>query len=119
MAKKKDLVNELIGATIDRLEKMEAFTLEQAPDLCKEIVLEEKTKLENSIIMSSVLTSGLIIGLVCTLAGIGEDTLRHILTSVFGVAILVTGSIALELALSLRVLKIAPKAFILQKLRGM
>jgi len=119
MAKKKDLVNELIAATIDRLEKMEAFTLEQAPDLCKEIVLAEKVSIENSVIVCSVFTSVFIIGLVSSLVGIDEIHLRYLLTSVFSVAILIAGSIALELALSLRVLKVAPKAFILQKLRGM
>ena len=119
MAKKEDLVNELIGATIDRLEKIESFTLEQAPDLCKEIVLAEKVRIENLIIMASIPTLPLIMGAAGCLVGVDDIHARYLLVSLCGILALLSGGMTIEYALSLRVLKAAPKAFILQKLRGM
>ena len=119
MEKNKDLVNELIGATIDRLEKIESFTLEQAPDLCKEIVLAEKVSIENSIIVASIASFLFIMAAVGCLVGVDEVAPRYILTFFPATIALVSIGQTLECALSLRVLKAAPKALILQKLRGM
>ena len=124
MGSKNDIVNELINDVIYKLEKMETFTLEQAPDLCKEIVLEEKTKLENWVIISSFLLFLFIAALVGAIVGYNVARDGRGWQLVFGafMIILPIASVAasmatLEAALKLRVLKAAPKPHILRTLR--
>ena len=118
MERNRGVVNRLADSLIDKLEKMETFTLEQAPDLCKEIVLAEKGRLENSLILSSVFAFLSITGLVSTLVFFDESLFRTTLAVIYGIIILDKSISTLKYILSLRILKIAPKAFILHKLKG-
>ena len=124
MERNRGVVNRLADSLIDQLEKMETFTLEQAPDLCKEIVLEEKTKLENWVIISSFLLFLFIAALVGAIVGYNVARDGRGWQLVFGafMIILPIASVAasmatLEAALKLRVLKAAPKPHILRTLR--
>ncbi len=119
---KEDLINDLIKGTIERLNKLEVFTLEQAPDLCKEILAEEKTKVENSIIMSllGVFFSISIFISACSAVYYTEDGaafLAFVLAAFSLLFTMVTSSCVLSEVLNLRVLKAAPKPLILRELR--
>ena len=121
---KRDLINEVIQGTINRLEKLENFTLEQAPDLCREIVLEEKTKEENEIIVSILGT----LAAVCFLCGaiytvsISNGALQSlgiVMAIICSVLTPISAGFALVGILNLRVIKVAPKPLILRKLKWM
>jgi len=121
---KNDIVNELVNDVIHKLEKMETFTLEQAPDLCKEILLEEKTNEENIIIFNGFLLLSFIAALVGAIVGYnvasdgrGWQLVFGALMVILPTAIMVASLFALEAVLDLRVLKVAPKPLILRKLR--
>ena len=121
---KNDIVNELVNDVIHKLEKMETFTLEQAPDLCKEILLEEKANEENIIIFNVFLLFsfiaafvGVTIGYSVASDGRGWQAMFGVFMVILPILIMIASLFILEAVLDLRVLKVAPKPLILRKLR--
>src|SRR5690348_12683966 len=47
----------LLQGIMDRMKKVENFTLDQAPDICKEIVAVEVTEAQNSVISAVLIAS--------------------------------------------------------------
>lgn len=55
MNKNKDILNVALKSLISRLEKTEKFVVEQAPDICKQMIYEKKLNLIINIIMEALL----------------------------------------------------------------
>ena len=120
----KKKVNNIYETLVTKLEKIENFTLEQAPEVCKEIIEAEKIETENYIISGAM-------GIVCSLLvgtilffihSIPEmDLPLHV---VFGIADIFSAiaffygiSEVVNNGLYLRVIKASPKLIILKKLK--
>lgn len=123
--KAKKRLDSAIEAVIERLEKMEEFTLEQAPEVCKEIVKKHQVKWENYSIKEGIFV---LLGLLGTLgSGIGfyfanqQDSFCWQITT--GVLcstsfILLMSSLYdfIDSVLKLRELKVSPKVTIINEL---
>jgi hypothetical protein len=135
MAKKiktEDKLDNIYNTLIDRIEKVEVFTLEQAPDICKEIVAARLVDLQNQMIIAipSILIGMLLlsVGAYCGYAGLTQDiskelmvillTLGAVLGSVLGTIALICGSSSfLENLLEIREVKVSKKLTVLKGIR--
>lgn len=113
---------------IDRIEKVENFTLEHAPDICKEIVKHRIVTLQNKLIVSGLVLFLSIIGLTVTgvLVNMGYNAERYseapyYISAVIIGALSAIGAIAgffesLENFLKLREIKVSEKLVVLKGL---
>jgi len=121
-------LNGILGGLLTRLEKVENFTLEQAPDVCKEIVASKIVCHENKAIEGAV---GFVLGFFISVAGVIainygiKDSVNTDLYCIFGVVasfvgflmLLCNGSIVLSNILAMRDIKAAPKLTVLRGLK--
>lgn len=122
MSNKKALVKKLdkaVNGLISRLEKAEKFVLDQAPDICKEIVAEKKALAIYAIfnlgffafLSSMIALSGAVF--------INDGAGKFVIGLVFGVVAVVLSACSIEAGQDLISLKKAPKLTILRTLRNL
>ena len=124
----KDIAKQIIESTLERLDKLEEFTLEHAPDLCKELIAERETRLKTDMLESIVIggacliATGFLIYLL-VFAKLPYDYRVAVqaisaLVLFFSLSGAVTAMVSLLSTIGdLRVLKAAPKVFVLRELR--
>lgn len=117
-------IDKILNGLIQRLDKMEKFTLEQLPDVCKEILELKKVQIINNIIQYMAGTLSILFFIVfCvimtfTYASENNIWLCLMMTAIIlGIPFLITSACLLENTLKLRELKAAPKLIILKELR--
>lgn len=130
MAKKnKVLLDNLVKGAIERLEKIENFTLEQAPDVAKQVVEEAVLQQKQRLTMAIVgIVTSLILVAVCYFSmmkgnasndGVGWYTLS-VLTGIITFAL---GGCSIETLSEaywkMQIIKATPKLMILRELKGM
>ncbi len=119
----KELLNDSISEIIIRLKKVENFTLEHAPDVCKEIIaqkiLQEKHQgIINLLIVGLmiVLIAGFTIAMTAIAAQWAYITFG-IGIAIAGIACMVGGFESLTNFLNMKEIEVAPKLEILRSLR--
>lgn len=131
-AKTKNTMQVLLQGIMDRMKKVENFTLDQAPDICKEIVAVEVTEAQNSVVLAALMA--LLTGVATYLSlkyAITTPTEYSeyrgqsmtgpaIMCSFIGVATsaihVISMTSAITSALRLRAIKAGPKLLIIEKL---
>jgi len=118
-------VDAMIEGMLDRLEKIEKFTVDQLPDLCKEILAERRVEIENNIIVMAVI-SAIVLPVVITLIVMTFTQSWEQVRNLTGIGALLLGMFnvtaladILHSFLKLRALKVAPKLFIVSRLHKM
>lgn len=118
-------IDVLLSGLVDRLEKIENIAIEQFPDFCKELVAEHRVDIENGAIASG-LASVLLIAVDICLALYSFDPEHGDARAISGIFFLLflAGSICgvsqfVCYLLELRVLKVAPRVYVLDRLRKM
>jgi len=133
MTKKKNesVYNKLILGVVERLEKIEDFTLEQAPDVCKELIEYEVRECKDEALVDTIssfilLTATSIIGYII-IYGIDRSDTNGAMATFFLSSLVIAGlglfSAMLDSALTnfLKAKRLAktPKYLILRKLRNL
>lgn len=122
-----------LEGVLDAAKEVKDFTVEQAGDLAKEVVMEQKTILENVVILNVLIAGGSLLMFYSLLALLQNYTTiitgyDEIVKIVLGVATFVMGATsgiyfakymiqATKSGLELRVLKAAPKFFLIKKVK--
>lgn len=113
-------LNKAIDIIISRLEKTEKFVLEQAPQVCKEILAEKLALLKFSLIVSSLITSLFITGIFVSLHQVKADWNNSMIYFLVGILSLLTiiPLVFLVAAISEAIsLKTAPKLTLLREFK--
>lgn len=123
----KSKVDDLLNGLVGRLEKLEKVTVEQFPEVCKEIVNERKVDLQNKSIVNAIgsFLSLLVLMVSIFLINMGMTDRHHEGLGFFGTILAFFSAIGIiafivdltTTLLELRVLKIAPKVYVLKQLR--
>lgn len=128
MKKQSSEFNKVIGAVMERVKKLESFTVSQLPDLCKELLLETRVIAAAATSVSATILVGSVLGIVhthrdtvaCTVAHGDPYMCDH--TGLMGVyAVLLSLSLIGFVAGGLELLSslVAPKLTILRKLKSL
>lgn len=118
-------IDSLLSGLVDRLEKIEKVTVEQFPEVCKEIITERKVEIENSAIQMGMIAL-VLTAITLPLVHFSLDKELgdgRILTSI---GALIAGGVNIAYytdlvgsLLELRKLKAAPRVYVLKQLRKM
>lgn len=129
MKKSKDIsskVDQLLNGLVGRLEKLEKITIEQFPEICKEIIAERKTELENKSILAGTFLIIMLLVRIASVIVIHNHDYMHvasIFSMIFGgisvILFFITLAELLASFLNLRTLNSAPKLYVLRQLKYM
>lgn len=118
-------IDSLLSGLIGRLEKLESVAVEQFPDFCKEIVAERKVQLQNNVIQATLFSLATIPVTYYLIAYsfVPEHGDGRILSSIFafafGIGAIFSVISLVSEFLELRILKAAPRVYVLKQLRKM
>ena len=124
----KDIAKQIIESTLERLDKLEEFTLEHAPDLCKELIAEREARIKQDMLEAIIIGVACLIVtafLVYLLLFVKIDYDYRVTTQAISIVVLFFSFLGLLTAIGCfisavgnsRILKAAPKVFILRELR--
>jgi hypothetical protein len=124
----KDIAKKIIESTLEKLEKLEEFTLDQAPEICKELIAEREARIKQDILESIVIGGACLIAMAVTAYLLVFAKLPYdyeVATKAISVVLLFISFCVWVFAIGCfltaignsRVLKAAPKVFVLRELR--
>ena len=124
----KDIAKQIIESTLEKLDKLEEFTLEHAPDLCKELIAEREARIKQDMLEAIIIGVACLIVtafLVYLLLFVKIDYDYRVTTQAISIVVLFFSFLGLLTAIGCfisavgnsRILKAAPKVFILRELR--
>ena len=124
----KDIAKKIIESTLERLDKLEDFTLEHAPDICKEFIAERETRLKQDRLEAIVICVACLIVTACLvylLLFVKIPYNYRATTQAISAVVLFFSFLGMITAIGCfltavgnsRVLKAAPKVFVLRRLR--
>ena len=125
----KDIARQIIESTLERLDKLEDFTIEHAPEICKELIAEREARINQDMFEAIAIGVPCLIVtafLVYLLLFVKIDYDYRVTTQAISIVVLFFSFVGTLAAIGCfitavgnsRVLKAAPKVFVLRELRN-